>query len=443
MRTLCGGSGQDVAIVSEGALHTYGQLARAVEQEKYRLATYPEGPAFLLFRTDLTSIVQFLACYESGRIVFLLDPAINSTTLETLVTNFCPNILLGSSLRLPLYRDVNGAQIRETDVTEAEESLALLIPTSGSTGSSKMVKLSRDAIAINASQIVSSLSIAQHDRAVLNLPLFYSYGLSILTSHLVAGASLYIPSASSMQRTFWEEIRSGDVTSFAGVPFTYQSILKGGFKLSNFPAIKRLTQAGGRLEETLVSTLHDQATRVSAEFNVMYGQTEATARMAVLQHQDFLEHPGSVGRAVPGGSFEIIDNEIHYSGPNVMLGYASDRQDLAKPDEFGSNLPTGDQGRLEGRFLFITGRSSRIIKINGLRVDLNHLEEQFGGIGRVTAVEHHKGVRIFVEPGMSGSAKDVLGRFSRGFARSFEVVEIEDLPRTSNGKIDYRGLSEL
>ena len=248
--------------------------------------------------------------------------------------------------------------------------LAILLTTSGSTGSPKFVRLSTRNVTSNATAIATALRIDRQERAVTSMPLHYSYGMSILNSHLIAGASVIITDASVLEPRFWEDLRQHEATSLAGVPYTYQMLERIGFDPADQPTLRSMTQAGGKMPEPLTRRFADRLAAHGIGLYVMYGQTEAAPRIAVLPAERLDDKVGSAGVALPGGALTIdgpdgptdapdVSGEVVYTGANVMMGYADGRADLSVGDVHGDTLRTGDLGHLDADgYLFITGRSS-------------------------------------------------------------------------------------
>ncbi len=340
---------------------------------------------------------------------------------------------------------------------ELHPDLALLLSTSGTTGGAKLVRLSGDAVVSNARAIAESLDLSESDRAVTSLPLHYCYGLSVVTSHLVAGGSVFITDRSVVDPCFWAAIEHGGVTTLAGVPYTFEMIDRFGTDALSVPALRLVTQAGGRMEPSTVRRYAELGREAGWDFVVMYGQTEATARMAVATPADTYRHPRSVGQAIPGGSFRIgpvpddLDHgvaringvgEVIYSGPNVMLGYANEAGDLARGREV-TELRTGDLGRLDGSGrLQLVGRASRFVKLHGKRVDLDHVESCLRTTRRTVrcAGDDDGLVVVTVSPGSEPASDDDLRREVRELTAipdaRIVAVRLPDLPRTASGKVD-------
>ena len=215
----------------------------------------------------------------------------------------------------------------------------------------------------------------------------YVYGLSVVNTHIYAGATLVLTSLNPYAKKFWDLVDREGVTSFAGVPFTYETIDKLRILKRELPSLKTMTQAGGKLSPELHQKLAAWAMENGKRFIVMYGASEATARMGYLPPERSLEKQGSMGIPIPGGRFELIGadgevidepdqvGELVYYGKNVTLGYALTGEDLNKPDENHGRLVTGDMARRDADgFYYIVGRKKRFLKILGKRINLDDVE---------------------------------------------------------------------
>ncbi|MFI6077440.1 AMP-binding protein [Actinoplanes sp. NPDC051343] len=377
-----------------------------IEAEAAALAG--ETIVILPIETTVASIARYLAALRLGKPVLLLDP------------------------------DGGHNQFAERFRTdEVHPDLALLLTTSGSTGNPKLVRLSRTAVLTNAEQIAEALGIDGNEVAITTLPLFYSYGLSVLNSHLVRGATVVLERTGIMQRTFWNAAVDHQVTSMAFVPSQYEMLRRLRFDPAKYPALRTLTQAGGRLRTERVTEFADKMATVGGKLFVMYGQTEAGPRMATLPADRLADKLGSVGRALPGGEFTISDEEVVYRGANVMMGYAETGADLAKGDEQGGVLRTGDLGRLDDEgFLFITGRLKRMAKVFGVRINLDDVEKNFP----VAAVAGDDKLVVFTDDADASALRSKIAEWLGTHHTGVVVHPIEALPLLPNGKTDYRAL---
>ena len=332
--------------------------------------------------------------------------------------------------------------------------LALLLSTSGSTGSPKTARLTLAAVEANARQIVGALGITRAERAPTTLPLSYSYGLSVLNSHLMAGAAVILTREGLTSRRLWLDLAECGATSLAGVPASYDLLRR--FDLDDLlpPSLTTLTQAGGAMAPALTRRMQDVMARRGGRMFVMYGQTEACARMAVLPPEDLPRCLGAAGRALPGGRLEVVDGDggampacaagrIRYEGPNVMMGYGDNRADLALGDVMGGRLDTGDLGYLDGDgVLWITGRDKRMAKIAGLRINLDEVERLAAAFGRAAVVDAGEALLIAlagVPLPAPAQRRDFAGRLGL-HSSLIRWREVEALPLTANGKVDYAAL---
>ncbi|MCC7053591.1 MAG: AMP-binding protein [Gemmatimonadaceae bacterium] len=442
-------------------------LARAAECAA-RIRHRVDAPALIVLLCDnsIEALVGYLAAFTLEWPVAMVDAGMPADQRDRILTRYEPAVVIGSSAELdPAGVTHDGSTAtpalyfagRQTPPVAA--GLALLLPTSGSTGSPKFVRLSRTAVEANARSIAAALGIGEGQRAITSLSMHYSYGLSVVNSHLIAGGELVLTGENLLSDAFWTLVRDQACTSMAGVPYSYQLLRRLDLDALNVPHLRTLTQAGGRLDPKLISHFHDLAVRRGGRLFVMYGQTEATARITILPAAALPSKLGSVGPAVPGGTL-CIENEdgvvldepghigsIVYRGPNVMLGYASDAADLALGDEHGGRLVTGDLGYLDADgCLFITGRLKRISKVNGYRLNLDEVEAQIAPHGAVAVLGGDDRIVVFCEGWDAARREDVLVSTAKQFRlhrSSFVFRDIDRLPTLASGKVDYRALGEL
>ena len=364
---------------------TYSQLDSQVNELSSKLLSIKQKVLIVLVSDNsLAAIVWYLSCLRTKHSVLLLSHTINTDLLKGIVDIYRPSIIVTpfnyNSSPLSLYCI--------TDDVVLFSDLAVLLSTSGTTGSPKLVRLSYKNIQSNAESIREYLNIFSHDRSITNLPMSYSFGLSIINSYLLAGAGIVTTESSIVTKGFWELFNFHKCTSLSGVPFTYQTLKLLKFESMNLENLKTMTQAGGRLSTADISYFKQVCDTKNIKFYVMYGQTEATARMSYVPSDMLSSKLGSIGIAIPGGKFSLkIDNgesfdpgaegEIVYRGANVMLGYATKKEDLSRGDELKGILVTGDLAKVdEDGYLYVTGRIKRFIKITGLRVNLDDVEKR-------------------------------------------------------------------
>ncbi|MEC5200337.1 acyl-CoA synthetase (AMP-forming)/AMP-acid ligase II [Arthrobacter sp. PL16] len=438
--------GDRPAILTAGGVLSYRELAARVDDVVVRLGA-ERRLVLLAARNDVETLVAYLAAISAGH-PLLLVPADKPAAVDSLVAAYEPDVVM-ETVDGSLHLDERWPGTRH----ELHPDLALLLSTSGSTGSPKLVRLSRRNLEENARSIAQYLGIGPDDRAATTLPFSYCYGLSVINSHLMQGAGLVLTDLSVVDPCFWEVFRERSATSFAAVPYSFDLLDRVGFAEMDLPNLRYVTQAGGRLAPEKVRSWAETGQRRGWDLFVMYGATEATARMAYLPPDLAAEYPGTIGVPVPCGSFRIdpVDGlphgELVYTGPNVMLGYAESLEDLALGRTI-DELRTGDLARRNANGLYeVVGRKSRFVKIAGLRVDLGQVEQILSGMGVAAAAtgSDDDGLVIAVEGEHDTALLTKVLVSDLGLPRaSVRLHAVERLPRLSTGKIDYpavRGLA--
>lgn len=350
--------------------------------------------AAIVCRNTIGSALSYLCCLQHRVVPLLLDEAMDDELKQSLLAAYRPEFIFcphGTENGEPLYSLYDYDVYRHNDTSPAlYEDLGLLLTTSGSTGSPKLVRLSYDNLQSNAASIAQYLELTAVDRPVSSLPMHYTFGLSVINSHVLCGAAECLTTATVFDAAFWQFCKEKRVTSIAGVPFTYECLRRLKFTAMDLPDLTLMIQAGGKLSKKLQKEFGEYAAATGKRFVVMYGQTEATARMSYLPPADCLRKIGSIGIAIPGGSFSILDDdhaeltepnaigELCYDGPNVSLGYAHCADDLQLGDERHGRLFTGDIAYCdEEGFYYIAGRKKRFVKIMGKRVNMDEVEQLF------------------------------------------------------------------
>jgi acyl-CoA synthetase (AMP-forming)/AMP-acid ligase II len=442
-------------------------LAEKIASERKRLV-------FLFCGVNSETLIGLLAAAAAGHATALVDPSVPEDVLTGLIAAYQPELVLGArgigeKLRAMGVRGTSDSLDCQDRVIEwiasdegssfppIDPALQLLLSTSGTTGSRKYVRLSRDAVVANARQIAEALAIDERSVGIAHLPLHYSYGLSVVTSHLMSGGRLCLINDSITSPSFWSKIESVGGSHFPGVPFHYVALARLGASLVP-DSVKTFTQAGGALDLHVQTKIREWAAQRGGQFFVMYGQTEAAPRMATLQHADHARKAGSVGVALAGGQFAIVDESgamlpadavgtVVYEGPNVMLGYAMSRADLGKSDEMNGRLETGDLGRLdiEG-FLYLTGRTKRFAKIAGYRLGLDEIEQELFAVCPVACLDLGEKIAVAHEQDSETALKARVRELADSYkvpSSSFALRKVEQIPRASSGKIDYARLKDL
>lgn len=442
---------------------TRGDLDQAVARLAETLTSSSTRQLVFCFcQNDLASLTGYLAGLRADQPTALLDANLNPDLIAPLIDAYQPEWILGLSAPPPGYETIQAGLYRRQSPTEAEplhSDLALMLSTSGSTGSPKFVRLTRRNLEANAASISQALAIHPPDRAVTSLPLHYSFGLSVINTHLSRGATLVLTREPLTSPKFWEAVRTQECTHFAGVPYTYQILRRLDLDKLNVPQLKTLLQAGGKLAPELVVHFHELISRRDGgRFFVMYGQTEATARIAIMPHTETLTRPASAGLPIPNGSAFIdtgaaevttpgVSGELIYRGPNVMLGYATMRADLALGDSLNGRLATGDIAHLDADgYIYITGRAKRDAKVAGLRINLDEVEALLRPKTTASVIYKDNLLHVFCEEPDAVTLdrwRLELAQHLRLHHQSFRFHSIAALPTSSSGKIDYQALADM
>ncbi|MDN4492215.1 AMP-binding protein [Ureibacillus aquaedulcis] len=437
---------EKIAVITEEKQYTYKELNEMVQQFKF--SSDDKKLVLLLCKNKIEMLSAYLSALNNHHAVMLISADTNAELLISIVNEYKPYWIVGT-YSFDGYRQVGLIQERvSSSNTPIHKDLAILLSTSGTTGSQKFVRLSYENIQSNAEAIVEYLNIDENERAIMNLPMSYSYGLSIINSHLQAKASILLTDESVMSKIFWQFVQEQQATSIAGVPFTYQMLQRIGFLKMDLPHLKTLTQAGGRLNEKLVKIFAQYAKEQNKRFFVMYGQTEASPRMSYIPSERVVEKAGSIGIAIPGGdlSIDAETGELIYKGSNVMMGYASCLADLEKGDEMNGILHTGDTATSDqDDYFIITGRMKRFIKLFGLRINLDEVEKKLESevhtLIACTGNDDKLMIAIDKEQYIT-KVQDVVEQYYKLHRTAYKVIVLDAIPRFASGKIDYVTLKE-
>ena len=420
---------------------------------------------FHLSKNTVGSLLGYVSFLSNNVVPLMLDASLNKDLLDQLIEKYKPEYLwLPCDQRKDFPEAAEITQVYDYCLLQMQigctyplhPELGLLLTTSGSTGSPKLVRLSYENILANATSIAEYLSIDQQERPITTLPMSYSFGLSIINSHFLKGATLLLTNRSLMEKEFWSFLKEQQATSLSGVPYTYEMLKKLRFFRMDLPSLKTMTQAGGKLNNELNKEFCEFARANGKRFFVMYGQTEATARMSYLPHEYALEKLGSMGIAIPGGEFSIIDDngqiireaevmgELVYTGRNVSLGYAEKGEDLAREDENKGKLFTGDLAKRDkDNFYYIVGRKKRFIKIFGNRVNLDETERLLKNIIHdcaCTGTDDHMLIYV-TEESRIAEVKEYIASKTGLHPTAFSVRYIDSIPKNSSGKTIYANLA--
>ena len=418
---------------------------------------------FLLGKNDYEWIVGYLGFIKKKIIIILIDPDINLNNLKQLIKDYKPKYIfkkkntysLKNYKKLMNYFNYELGELENNMIQKNYKKLAILLSTSGTSGASKFVRISYENLVANTISIIKYLNIKNTDRLITTLQPSYSYGLSMLNTHLYNGASIVLNNYSIIEKNFWKLLKDNKVKTFGGVPYTYELLEKIKFHKFNISSLKYLTQAGGKLDNKIFQKINDVCEKNNIKFISMYGQTEASPRMSFLPSRFNKDKIDCIGRPIPNGEFKIIDinnkdiskidvsGELIFLGKNVSLGYATSYLDLKKVDENKGVLFTGDIAKRDSdNFYYITGRKKRFLKIFGYRINLDEIEQNLNNAGFkcVCGGNDKKIIIYFTNKNKQKKLINFASKLINLNQNYIEFVYIEKINRTSRGKIEYKKL---
>ncbi|MGO5115130.1 AMP-binding protein [Candidatus Avoscillospira sp. LCP25S3_F1] len=450
--------GERCALISESARISYQELdalAKAIVRQ-----IPARSLVFCICTNQVAAVAGYVGFLQKRIVPIMLSSSIDAKLFEHLYAVYRPAFLwCPSEFANQHGQEVwsyEGYRLYQTGepAPAMNVELALLLTTSGSTGSPKFVRQTYRNIEANTRSIVEYLSIDGSERAITTLPFNYTFGLSIVQTHLYAGASVILTDHTIFDKAFWTMVKEQKATSFGGVPYTFQMLDRLRFLRMELPELRYVIQAGGalgrELHEKFATGLQDKGKRLV----VMYGATEATARMSYVPAERTIEKAGSIGIAIPGGRFAIIDvngqevsepdtvGELVYYGDNVTMGYAENRDDLAKGDERHGRLETGDMAKRDADgYYYVVGRKKRFLKLYGNRVNLVEVEQLMAQAGYEAAcVGEDDHMRIYTtSPDTDGAVRFVSEKLGI-HAAAFSAIHIAEIPHNESGKVLYSEL---
>ncbi|MBO6132713.1 MAG: AMP-binding protein [Lachnospiraceae bacterium] len=461
--------GPKIALFADNQLYTYADLRYA--SDHIAAAIGRRCLIFILCSNSPGIVAAYAGCINRGIVPVLLDANLDPALLKRLSEKYAPAYYIAPTELVMdredefddcsvLMEQWNVLLLKRNIKHEypLSDELALLLNTSGSTGSPKLVRLSYENIKSNTQSIINFLEITRDERAITTLPFSYSYGLSIINTHLYSGAGIVLTDLSPFEDEFWRLFNIKECTNFSGVPYTYERLEKTGFFKRNLPTLKTMTQAGGRIPDLTHQHFAEYAKVKRKRFIVMYGASEATARMAYLPSEDALEKIGSMGIAIPGGRFQIVTSdgaviekpdevgELIYEGKNVAMGYATKGEDLILPDLYHGILSTGDMARMDkDGYFYIEGRMTRFLKVHEKRINLDEVEELIKNelsIYEIACTGSDDNMKLFTTD--ETYAKQIFSYLADRMGIStdaFEVCVIPRIPKNNAGKIQYKELN--
>ena len=418
---------------------------------------------FLQCKNSFESIVGYLGSIKSNCVVSLIDDKISDDLFLKLVNKYHPDFIFFEKKSIKKLNNFSVAYsfgsyellvVKKKIEKKLNDKLSLLISTSGSTGTSKLVRQSTDNLNYNTNSIVKYLDISQTDIAMTTLPMSYVYGLSIINTHLNQGASIVLNSKSVLEKEFWNSLQKNKVSNFGGVPHTYSILEKINFKNYNLESLKYTTQAGGKINKKTAENVVKIYNSLDIKLYLMYGAAEATARMSYLPWEN-INKLESIGKAIPGGEFFLKDSnskiinetnthgELIYKGKNVSMGYAENLEDLSKGDENKGTLETGDIAyKDKDNCYYLVGRKDRYIKIYGMRINLQELEDiiskfDFENIC-MQDQDKENTINVFIKDKFEfKELKKIITSVTKIHPSVFVFKTVKNFPLNRNSKISY------
>ena len=445
-----------IALFEDGKEITYSEMINAADT---LVENIPSRSVVLMrFENNYKSILAYVGFLRKKIVTLIVNPQLDREHIEDICSRFQPNYIFSLKEQFgdELVQSSEGSIYKTSHaaIPPTDDDLAILLTTSGSTGSPKFVRLSYKNLLANTKSICEYLGINKEERGITCLPLYYSFGLSLLNTHLYAGASLVVTDQSYMSPLFWNQFIQQRVTTFSGVPYTFSILRRLGLENVNLSNVHYVTQAGGKLGKEDVEYWIDFFSQRGISFVVMYGQTEATARMSYLPPAHARANSASIGIAIPGGEFYLCDGEkkilnsfeegeLVYRGDNVSLGYAESVSDLCNGDDNKGELFTGDIAYCDDKgYYFIVGRKKRFLKLFGNRTNLDEIERMLknNGIENLCSGKDDN-LRIYI---LNNSLKEKVNELIRTKTlinpTAYTIVVLDKFPISDSGKVLYSNL---
>ncbi len=498
-------------IISGDHQLSYSDLERLSDCLALHLLRFePQTPMGILLPNSTEYLICYFAIIKAGHIAVPLNLSYKEEALSNIIQDSCQKALFVNHLGLKkvaalaradkylsfFYFDHKKAALPEEKLlthvyplldnqetsenkgvgTQAEpDDIALIIYTSGTTGKPKGVCLTHKNLLSNMYSIVDRIRIREDDRMLVIISFYYSYGNSLILSHLLQGATLILNQNKQFPQCILDDLEHQACTSLAGVASNFAILLKrSNIRKRNLPKLRYVTLAGEQVADWIITTFRQTFPKI--DMYIMYGQTEACARLTILPPAELEKRADSVGRPIKDVVIQIIDDqgnllapnqsgEVVAGGPNIMKGYWNDTPETAKKKRTPDSIYTGDIGRLdEEEYLYIEGRKDEMIKVGGERIFPGEIEEILKRHPRIsdagvvglkdikgfsTSLEAFVGTTIiaFVVPESNVTESELI-RFSNDFLQYYKIpkkiIFIESIPQTDNGKIQrYKLLRKL
>lgn len=449
------------AIDSSGNNLKYGELLSFSDSLKELLPK--RTLLFLLTENNVGGIAWSIGCMNAAEVPLILNAHTEEGLLQNLFDIYQPPYLcvptaMAGKWKYEVVAEYYGYTLLRTGMSEClmHEDLSHLLPTSGSTGSPKLVRHKYGNIEAAALNISTFFELTDKERPLLVLPLYYTMGLSVVFCHLYVGATVLITNLNMTDKAFWDFMKGQQATSFTGVPYSFEIMNLMRFFRMDLPDLTLLTQGGGKMPRPLNLKFAEYCRDTGRRWIATYGQSEGTARMAYLPPEYAISKCGSIGRAVPNGELSLIDGdgvvietpntegEMCYRGKNVTMGYARKREDLLLGDERHGFMRTGDLAyRDADGCYYIVGRIGRFLKLYGMRIGLDECEQIIKAKYPIecACVGTDEKMTVYItKPEFAVLVKERLVDKTKLVASAFEIKVVNSIPKNEAGKILYSKL---
>ena len=442
---------------------TYADICRTIEE--FDALNLPRSVIFCLCENCAGALVGYMAFENNKQVPLLLSAGMDEglrNNMESMYTPsyyWIPERKVDEIIGEKIYAAYGYVLLKANyEPYPLHEKLSMLLTTSGSTGSPKLVRHKYGNLEANAENVAAVFSWTPDEVGICDLPMNYTMGLNVINSHLTVGASVLMVKANLMDPDFWEFIKVNGGTSFCGVPFSYEVMRRVGFDTMDLPKLYTLAEGGGKLTDKMFKWIASYAQNNGKRFCATFGTSETSARMAYLDPELALEKVGSIGKAIPNGELFLLDEvinedgtvtgELGYKGPNVTMGYALNREDLTKDDEFCGEYHTGDIAKRDADgFYFIIGRKGRFLKLFGLRVSLDETERilktRYPNVDFVCTGDD-KRMNIFTANAvLKDEIIPFISRKTSLHNSAFRVFVLDEIPRNDYGKVKFAELEKI
>ena len=456
---------EKIALIdNEGNSVKYGEIPELMKNVGENVVS--RSIIFNLCKNTVGSVIGYLGFVEKKAVPVMLNSKIDKELLDNLLETYKPAYLWIPKENTENYPYEKVYELfdyvllkTDNEIYPINDKLQLLMTTSGSTGSPKLVRYKKGNLEANAKNVALAFGWTSEERPVCDLGMQYTMGLNVINTHLYVGATLLLTTYNLFSGEFWDYIRAEKATNFTGVPFSYDIFYRLHFERMDLPYLTTLSQGGGKLTDARFKQLADYAERTGKRFIASFGTTETSARMACLPADLAASKIGSIGRAIPEGELFLVDTEgnliedvvaegeMCYKGPNVTMGYAVCKEDLEKDDEFNGVYHTGDLAkRDEDGCYYVTGRLSRFLKLLSYRGSLDQTErmiqQEFGIECACAGTDQRMNIYV-TDESKSKEIVDFLCDKLGMFKTLFRVFVIDEILRNDSGKIQYKKLDAM